>query len=93
MKEYKRPAQTLKRIKTGHEGNWLEAIRTGGQATSHFDYSGPLTEMVTMGNLAIRPENVGKKLLWDGQKMRVTNDEKANDYVQMHYRQGWSLDM
>jgi predicted dehydrogenase len=93
MREYKRPAQTLKRIKTGHEGNWLEAIRTGGQATSNFDYAGPLTEMVTMGNLAIRPENVGKKLLWDGQKMRVTNDEKANDYVQTHYRPGWSLDM
>ncbi len=88
-----KPPQTLKRITTSHEGNWLEAIRTGGKATSTFDYSGPLTEMVTMGNLAIRPENVGKKLLWDGEKMRVTNDEKANDYVQTHYREGWSLDM
>ncbi|MEN6424741.1 MAG: Gfo/Idh/MocA family oxidoreductase [Phycisphaerales bacterium] len=88
-----KPPQTLKRIKTSHEGNWLEVIRTGGQATSHFDYAGPFTEMVTMGNLAIRPENVGKKLLWDGENMRVTNDEKANDYVQMHYRKGWSLEM
>jgi predicted dehydrogenase len=88
-----KPPQTLKRIKTGHEGNWLEAIRTGSQATSHFDYAGPFTEMVTMGNLAIRPENVGKKLLWDGENMRVTNDEKANDYVQTHYRDGWSLEM
>lgn len=88
-----KPPQTLKRITTGHEGNWLEAIRTSGQATSHFDYAGPFTEMVTMGNLAIRPENVGKKLLWDGENMRVTNDEKANDYVQMHYRKGWSLEM
>jgi hypothetical protein len=93
MKEYKRPPQTLKRITTSHEGNWLEACKTGGQATSNFDYAGPFTEMVTMGNLAIRPENVGKKLEWDGEKMRVTNDEKANDYVQMHYREGWSLEM
>jgi predicted dehydrogenase len=93
MKEYKRPPQTLTRIKTSHEGNWLEACKTGGKATSNFDYAGPLTEMVTMGNLAIRPENVGKKLEWDGEKMRVTNDEKANDYVQMHYREGWSLEM
>jgi predicted dehydrogenase len=92
-RDYQRPPQTLKRIRTGHEGNWLEAIRTGGQATSNFDYAGPFTEMVTMGNLAIRPENVGKRLLWDGENMRVTNDEKANDYVQMHYRAGWSLDM
>jgi predicted dehydrogenase len=88
-----KPPQTLKRIKTSHEGNWLEACKTGGKATSNFDYSGPFTEMVTMGNLAIRPENVGKKFLWDGENMRVTNDEKANDYVQMHYREGWSLEM
>jgi predicted dehydrogenase len=88
-----RPPKTLKRIKTSHEGNWIEACKTGGQATSNFDYAGPFTEMVTMGNLAIRPENVGKKLLWDGENMRVTNDEKANDYVQMHYRKGWSLEM
>ncbi len=93
MKEYKRPAQTLKRITTSHEGNWIEACKTGGQATSNFDYAGPLTEMVTMGNLAIRRENVGKKLEWDGANMRVTNDDKANDYVQMHYREGWSLEM
>ncbi len=88
-----KPPQTLKRIKTSHEGNWIEACKTGGQATSNFDYSGPFTEMVVMGNLAIRPENVGKKLLWDGDNMKVTNDEKANDYVNMHYRKGWSLDM
>jgi len=95
MREFSRnkPPQTLKRIKTSHEGNWLEAIRTGGQATSHFDYSGPFTEMVTMGNLAIRPENVGKKLLWDGENMRVTNDDKANDYVHPHYRDGYSIEI
>ncbi len=95
MREFSKnkPPQTLKRIKTSHEGNWIEACKTGDKATSNFDYSGPFTEMVTMGNLAIRPENVGKKLLWDGENMRVTNDEGANDFVQMHYRDGWSLDM
>ncbi len=95
MREFSKnkPPQTLPRIKTSHEGNWIEACKTGGQATSHFDYSGPFTETVVMGNLAIRPENVGKKLLWDGDNMKVTNDEKANEYVQMHYREGWSLEM
>jgi predicted dehydrogenase len=95
MREFSKnkPPQTLERIKTSHEGNWIEACKTGGKATSNFDYSGPFTEMVTMGNLAIRPENVGKKLLWDGENMRVTNDDKANDYVHPHYREGWSLEM
>ena len=91
MKDYKRPPQKLERIKGGHEQNWIRACKGGPAATSNFDYSGPLTEMVVMGNLSIRPENVGKRLEWDGEKMRVTNDEKANDYVQMHYRKGWEL--
>ena len=95
MREFSRnkPPQTLERIKTSHEGNWIEACKTGGQATSHFDYSGPFTEMVTMGNLAIRPENVGKKLEWDGENMRVTNDKEADAYVHPQYRKGWSLEM
>jgi predicted dehydrogenase len=91
MKEYKRPPQTLERIKGGHEQNWIRACKGGPAATSNFDYSGPFTEMVVMGNLALRPENVGKKLEWNGDKMLVTNDQKANDYVQMHYRKGWEL--
>jgi predicted dehydrogenase len=93
MKEFQRqrPPQTLKRIKGGHEQNWIAACKGGEPACSNFDYSGPLTEMVVMGNLALRPENVGKKLEWDGEKMVVTNDEKANDYVHMHYRKGWEL--
>jgi predicted dehydrogenase len=94
MREYKRPPRQLERVpggQDGHEQNWVRACKGGTPACSNFDYSGPLTEMVTMGNLAIRPENVGKKLLWDGEKMRVTNDEKANDYVRMHYREGWAM--
>jgi predicted dehydrogenase len=91
MKAYKLPPKTLERIRGGHEQNWLRACKGGPAATSNFDYSGPFTEMVVMGNLALRPENVGKKLEWNGEKMLVTNDEKANDYVHMHYREGWEL--
>ena len=94
MREYERPPKTLPRIKggqSGHERNWIEACKTGGQATSGFDYAGPFTETVVMGNLAIR--NLGKKLLWDGENMKVTNDEKANAYVTPEYREGWSLEM
>ncbi len=77
MKEYKRPPQTLERIKGGHEQNWIRACKGGPAATSNFDYSGPFTEMVVMGNLALRPENVGKKLEWDGEKMLVTNERES----------------
>jgi hypothetical protein len=45
--------------------------------------------MVLMGNLAIRYPD--RKLLWDGEKMEVTNDKAANAYVRRQYREGFGL--
>jgi predicted dehydrogenase len=87
--EYKDLPKTLKRISGSHEQNWIDGCKGGEAPCSNFDYSGPLTEMVLMGNLAIRvPE---KRLLWDGDQMKVTNDEAANQFIQREYRKGWSL--
>lgn len=57
--------------------------------TENFDYDGPLSEMVLMGNLAVRFPN--RCLVWDGEKVEVTNDKEANAYVKREYRIGWSL--
>ena len=92
MREFERPSKTLPRIvggKDGHERDWIRACKDGKPASSNFDYSGPLTETVVMGNLAML--NPGKKLNWDGEKMKVTNDDQANTYVNVPYREGWSL--
>jgi len=92
MKEYKQPRKSLERIpdgEEGHEKDWVRACKDGKPASSNFDYSGPLSEMVLMGNLAVRYP--GRKLMWDGDKMEVTNDKEANSYVRREYRQGWSL--
>ncbi len=89
MKAYKRPAKTIARIPGSHEQDWLRACKGGPKACSNFDYSGPLTEMVVAGNLAMRFP--GKKLMWDGDNMKVTNLPEANDYVHRQYRQGWTL--
>jgi predicted dehydrogenase len=74
--------------------------------SSNFKIAGPLTETVLMGNLAIRSSGIRKpkadgkgydwpgrhiKLLWDGDNMRVTNFDEANQYVKRSYREGWSL--
>jgi predicted dehydrogenase len=88
----KKVAKTIPRIpgnNSGHEKDWLRACKGGVPASSNFDYSGPLSEMVLMGNLAIRFP--GQKLLWDGEKMQVTNDAKANAFVRRVYRQGFEL--
>jgi len=92
MQAYKKPSPTLERIPdgiSGHERDWVRACKGGKPASSNFDYSGPLSEMVLMGNLAVRYPN--RKLLWDGLKMEVTNDLEANSYVKREYREGWSL--
>ena len=87
MQAYKRPPKTLPRS-IGHHKEWIEACKGGKAAESNFDYSGPLTEVVLLGNLAIR---AGKKLYWDGANMKVTNVPEANEYIQHEYRQGWTL--
>jgi len=94
----------------GHQRRWVDACKAGfGSAehralTSSFDYAGPMSETVLMGNLAIRSymlrhENSNgdmeffgrKKLLWDGENMRITNLEEANQFVTRTYREGWAI--
>ena len=57
MTAFTRPPKTLPRVpggRSGHEKNWLDAIRTHGQAVSNFDYAGPFTEVVLLGNVSLR---------------------------------------
>jgi predicted dehydrogenase len=89
MREYKRPEKTIPRIKGTHEQNWIEACKSNGQASSHFDYAGPFTETVLLGNLAIRFP--GQKLAWDASAMSVTNLAAANEFIKPVYREGWGV--
>jgi hypothetical protein len=92
MKRYKRPGKTLERIPEGpdgHEQDWIRACKGGKPASSNFEYSGPLSETVLMGNLAVRFPD--RELLWNGEAMEVTNDADANAYVRREYREGWHL--
>lgn len=69
--------KTLRRVETSHEMDWVRACKESKQnrvdASSHFEYSAPLNEVVVMGNLAVRLQDLRKKLEWDGDKMEVTN--------------------
>ena len=88
MKAYQRPAEKLPRVKN-HHADWLQAIRSGKPAGSDFSYGGPLTEIALVGIVGIKM--LGKKLEWDSAKMRFTNSDEANQYLNPPYRQGWSL--
>ncbi len=88
MQGFQQPEKTIPRIEGGHHQDWIRACKGGKPACSNFDYAGPLTEMVLLGNLAIR---AGRKLYWDGPNMRVTNYPEANQFVRCSYRDGWTL--
>jgi predicted dehydrogenase len=82
------PPQKIPRVKA-HHWDWLEAIRTGRQAGSHFDYGGPLTRAALIGAIAIRFPS--QTLHWDNKKLRFTNNKEANAFVNPPYRKGWKL--
>ena len=93
MREYTPPEKTLRRIPqrdNAHEQDWIRACKDGEPASSSFEYGGPLTEMVLLGVLAMRVKD--RKLEWDGENMRITNDEEADAYVNPPLQNGWSLD-
>ncbi len=45
-------------------------------AMSQFDYAGPLSEIIVLGDIALM--HPGRKLLWNSKNMRIANDEAAN---------------
>jgi predicted dehydrogenase len=110
MKEKVMPKETIKRVPEGHYLQWVNACRAGygnAKTSSPFEYAGPFTESILMGNLAIRswmmknPKLKGwedkylgrKKLLWDAKNMKVTNFDEANQFVKREYREGWKLEL
>ncbi len=58
MLEYEKPPKSIPRS-PGHHQEWIEACKGGKPALSNFDYAGPMTETVLLGNIALR---TGKKL-------------------------------
>ena len=85
--DYKRPEPSLRRIenamKGGHEMDWVRGCKESKenrvQPSSNFGYSGPMNEMVVIGNLAIRLQDLKRKLQWDGEKMQITNISDADE--------------
>jgi len=82
------PTEKIPRV-NGHAWDWIEAIRTGRQAGSNFDYGGPLTQVALLGLIAIRFP--GQTLNWDNKAMRFTNNKSANTHLRSSYRSGWKL--
>jgi hypothetical protein len=88
-RSYKKPAKTLKRS-PGHHKEWADACRANKplDAKAGFWYSGPFTEALLVGNLAVR---LGRRVEWDTKTMRSPNAPEADNYITKFYRLGWSI--
>lgn len=73
----------------GTWGEWAEACRGGESAGCNFKWAEPLTEIVLLGNIAIR---TGKLLEWDAARGSFTNSPEANRQLHDDYQNGWSLE-
>jgi hypothetical protein len=108
MKQETLPKETIKRVPEGHYVQWVNACIDGygkGFTSSPFDFAGPFTESILIGNLALRAFQLKnpklkdwndkwlgrKKLLWDAKNLKVTNFDEANQWVKREYRDGWKL--
>ena len=76
-------------IKVSHEQDWIRTCKESPEnrvkTASDFSSAGPLNEMVVMGVLAVRLQNLKKELHWDGENMHFTNigaDETLSSRLQ-----------
>ncbi|NIA28769.1 MAG: Gfo/Idh/MocA family oxidoreductase [Actinobacteria bacterium] len=92
MKAYKRPEKSIPRSPGIHE-EWIAACKKNdpNATTTRFGYSGPLTETMLLGNVAVRMHDKYIALEYDGETGKITNLPEANDLLNFNYREGWSL--
>lgn len=88
MNEAARPPKTIPRVQGTHEQEWARACKAGVKAGASFEYSGPLTEICLLGNVAKRLDT---RIYWDSANMKVTNNPEAEPLIRRPYREGWSL--
>ena len=83
-----KPPEKFPRVKTTHEMNWVDAIKGNTAASCPFEYAARLTETMLLGVVALR---AGGRIRYDGEKMLITNNTAANQYLKREGRSGWAL--
>jgi hypothetical protein len=67
---------------------WINAFKNNTQSPGSFLYTGPVTETILLGGVALR---AGKRVEYDTANMKITNIPDANKYLKRDYRKGWEL--
>jgi predicted dehydrogenase len=82
------PAERYPRT-DGVHAEWIAAIKAGTQPGSSFPgHAGPFTEMILLGNLAVRS---GRSLEVDPETGVLRSGGIPDEWITPRYRSGWSL--
>lgn len=88
MQAFQRPPKRFPRVTGGPIKEWIDAIRGGPTPGANFEYAARLTEVVELGNLAIR---LGRPIHWDSEKLAVIGVPAADKLIKRAYRPGWEM--
>ena len=67
---------------------WIEKVLAREQSPGSFRRAQTITDTINLAAVALR---AGKKVDFDPEKIRITNDEAANAFLTREYREGWEL--
>ena len=72
-----------------HYHHFADACLGGEKTESHFAQTGPMTEAILLGTIAIRvPDTL---LTWDSANMKFPDNPDAEKYISRNYREGWHV--
>lgn len=88
--EFEMPPKTIPRS-IGHRAEWIQACKDKKpeDAKAGFSYSGPFTEVLLVGNLAVRLQ---KRIEWDSVNLRARNVPEAESLIRKNYRAGFGIE-
>jgi hypothetical protein len=72
----------------GFHQEWFDACRGGQPASCQFDYSGPMTETVLLGNIAYRVEG---SFGWNSAALKTEGNDAAQSLIRTEFRKGWEI--
>lgn len=86
--------KVCREVTLSHQKDWIRACKESPEnrveTASCFAVSGPLTEMVDMGVLAIRLQSLNQVLEWDGANMKFTNID-PNASIRICIKDGFNI--
>ncbi|MFC2090223.1 Gfo/Idh/MocA family protein [Bacteroidota bacterium] len=71
------------------EARFIEGVKNSEQVDGSFRTGWGITEAVNLYAASLR---AGKTLFYDGDAMKITNDNEANQYLKREYQKGWGLE-